>query len=149
MTDRRPHWAIYFIRIAEAVAERTDCRRARVGAVIVDTRNRIVSTGYPGTQAGEPGCLDGACPRGQLTAEQCAPGSPYDNCISVHAEANALLYSDRSRHDGGTMYITREPCHACTKLLQGSGLAHAIHADPTGRLHLINLVPTTARVVHG
>src|SRR5688572_16707615 len=103
------------MNIAYAVAVRSDCRRANVGAVIVDRSNRIVSTGYVGTAAGAPGCLDGACPRGQLTTDECVPGTSYENCISFHAEVNALLYSDRSRHDGGTIYITRQPCDWCFK----------------------------------
>ena len=108
--------------IAEAVATRSDCRRATVGAVIVDGRNRIISTGYVGAAPKQTGCLDGGCLRGLLSAETCPPGSDYDNCISTHAEVNALLYSDRSRHDGGHMYVTRRPCYACYKVLRNSGL---------------------------
>jgi dCMP deaminase len=123
----RPTWDQYFLDIASMVAIRSDCTRAKIGAVIVDTNNRLVSAGYIGVAAGEPGCLDGACPRGLLSAEQCHPGSPYDNCISFHAEVNALLYSDRTRHEGGTMYITREPCDWCAKLIRASGLARVVH----------------------
>lgn len=63
-----------------------------------------------------------------LSAEECAPGTAYDNCISFHAEVNALLYSDRSRHEGGTIYVTRQPCDWCFKLLRASGLSEAIWA---------------------
>jgi dCMP deaminase len=122
----RPDWSTYFLGIAEAVAERSDCRRAKVGAVIVDMQRRIISTGYPGTVPGKPGCLDGACPRGKLSPEECPPGTPYDNCISQHAEVNALLRSDYSRHTGGTIYITREPCNWCRKLIAASGLHRAV-----------------------
>lgn len=130
MNDKRPTWDQYFMGIAHAVAQRSDCRRAKVGAVIVDARKRIVATGYPGTRAGKPGCLDGACPRGALSTQDCPPGTDYDNCISTHAEANALLDSDRARHDGGIIYITRQPCFACYKLLRTSGLC--IAQWPTG-----------------
>ncbi len=119
----RPDWNDYFLGIAESVAQRSDCRRARVGAVIVDSRKRIVSTGYVGTAPRQMGCLDGGCRRGLMTAEECPPGADYDNCISTHAEVNALLYSDRSRHDEGCMYVTRQPCYACYKVLRNSGLS--------------------------
>ncbi len=125
MGDTRPDFDQYFLDIAAAVAARSDCRRAQVGAVIVDTRRRIVSTGYVGTAAKQPGCLQGACPRGQLSYDRCAMGTVYDNCISFHAEVNALLYSDRSRHEGGIIYITRQPCDWCYKLLRASGLVIA------------------------
>lgn len=122
----RPDWHTYFLTIATSVAGRSDCTRAKVGAVIVDRQNRIISTGYVGTAPGQPGCLAGHCPRGKRTVEACVPGSDYSNCISFHAEVNALLYSDRSRHQGGTIYVTRRPCDWCTKLLCASGLATAI-----------------------
>lgn len=131
----RPDWDDYFIRIAHAVAARSDCRRASVGAVIVDVNRRIVSTGYVGTFPGQDGCLEGACPRGKLSHQECAPGTAYGNCISFHAEVNALLYSDRSRHDGGTVYVTREPCDWCAKLIGASGLVRSVWCDMTGRLH--------------
>lgn len=127
----RPDWDPYFINIAWAVAERTDCRRSKVGAVLVDTRHRIVGSGYPGTTAGEPGCLAGACPRGLKDYTDRPPLSAYDDCISVHAEANAILNTDRHLFAGGTIYVTREPCHWCYKLIKAAGILFAIWADPT------------------
>jgi dCMP deaminase len=124
----RPDWDSYFIGIARAVALRSDCLRAQVGAVIVDHRRRIVSTGYVGTFPGTPGCLAGACPRGKMSYQECQPGTAYDNCISFHAEKNAILYSDRSRHEGGTIYVTREPCNWCGKLIAASGIVRSVFA---------------------
>lgn len=122
----RPNWHTYFLNLAHAVAERSDCRRAKVGAVIVDIRNRIISTGYVGTVPGQQGCLDGGCPRGLLSYDECPPGTEYSNCISFHAEVNALLYSDRTRHEGGTIYVTRVPCEGCAKVIGASGIADVI-----------------------
>lgn len=144
----RPDWDRYFLGIARAVAARSDCRRAKVGAVIVDTGNRIVSTGYNGVRAGEPGCLDGACPRGQLSTQDCPPGTEYSNCISFHAEVNALLYSDRSRHEDGTIYITREPCDWCWKLIRASGIRFIVyHSHAEG--YYSGLLDGTARYIDG
>jgi dCMP deaminase len=125
----RPGWDAYFLDIAKAVAARADCSRRRVGAVIVKD-NRIISTGYNGAPAGEPGCLSGACPRARSSV---APGSPYESgtgsCIAVHAEANALLYSDRSRCEGATLYLTVEPCQWCAKLIRGAGIARVVFSE--------------------
>lgn len=128
----RPGWDAYFLGIAEAVAARSDCRRARVGAVVVDTARRIIGSGYPGTAPGRPGCLAGACPRGQLTPDQCPPMSSYDNCISVHAEVNALLNADSARFHKGTIYITRQPCQWCLKVIQAAGLHRVVYQTPDG-----------------
>ena len=136
----RPDWTTYFAGIAEAVSERADCTRRKVGAVIVKD-NRIGSTGYNGAPAGRPGCLDGACPRGRhyqrktLTGicgcgndwpctEYMEPGSSYDTgqgiCIGIHAEANAIIYGDFEKMRGATIYITDEPCAGCLKLIKGA-----------------------------
>jgi dCMP deaminase len=118
----RPTWDEYFAGIAEVVSLRADCRRRQVGAVIVDTHHRIVSTGYNGAAPGLSGCLAGACPRGLMTPEEAAPFSAYDNCISIHAEANALLHAHQSLV-GATIYVTCQPCKDCTKLIAGVGIA--------------------------
>jgi dCMP deaminase len=112
----RPDWPTYFMNIAYAVAERSDCERDRVGAVIVKDR-RIRSTGYNGSPSGLPGCS--SCPRRNSSV---VSGSNYDNCVAVHAEANALIYCDREDLQGAVLYVTREPCVSCMKLIMGSGV---------------------------
>jgi dCMP deaminase len=125
-TTERPTWHEYFLSIAAAVATRADCTRRKAGAVLVKN-NRIVATGYNGSPAGDKGCLtDGACPRGHLAYSDLPPSSSYDTgpgtCIAVHAEANCLLYADRDRTEGGTLYVTGVPCPGCEKLLRASGV---------------------------
>lgn len=121
----------YFLEVATTVALRADCVRAAVGAVIVDQYGRIASTGYNGAPAGHPGCLsNGACPRANTDTP---PGSSYDNCISVHAEANAIIYGDYERMRGGTLFSTREPCNWCRKLIQGAGIDTVVYPGATGR----------------
>lgn len=46
----------------------------------------------------------------------------YDDCPSLHAEANALITSDRSLRIGGTIYVTSHVCMGCAKLIANSGL---------------------------
>lgn len=130
MTER-PTWNQYFLGIAEAVSKRADCTRRQVGAVIVDTQHRIVSTGYNGAPPNRVGCIDGGCPRGQKSYEEVPAFGDYSNCISNHAEANALLYGDRSKMELGTMYITDYPCFGCRKLIANSGL-QTIVCPPVG-----------------
>jgi dCMP deaminase len=52
--------------------------------------------------------------------------SDYDNCIANHAEVNALLYADRSKVEGGTLYITAEPCTGCRKVIANSGVLRVV-----------------------
>lgn len=132
----RPSWDEYFLEIAEAVSARADCSRRKVGAVIVSSDRRIVGTGYNGAPAGQPGCLSGACPRARSNS---TPGRDYSNCIAVHAEANALLYSDWTARQGGTMYINQPPCTECTKLILGSGLGRVVFKEGDGTVGVWDL----------
>lgn len=121
----RPDWDTYFLDIARAVAARADCTRRQVGAVIVRD-HRIVATGYNGAPAGDPGCLSGACPRGLATYTEVPANSNYDNCVSIHAEQNALLYAGASCR-GATIYVTDPPCPTCAKLLRGAGITRVVN----------------------
>jgi dCMP deaminase len=125
--DERLSWDQYFINIALAVAERAACTRSKVGAVLVK-ENRIVSTGYNGSPAGEVHCTDGGCPRGRYNYDEVPPNSSYDNCIALHAEINCLAYS-RDEARGGTMYLTREPCPWCAKVLHAFGIQRVVTPD--------------------
>lgn len=120
----RPDWDLYFLGIAEAVSARADCRRATIGCVIVDTQHRIVSTGYNGAPAGsDKSCLSGDCPRADSGVAHLTPD--YSNCISIHAEANAIAYADSLRTRGSTIYFSGDlpPCDMCAKLLRAAGIA--------------------------
>lgn len=135
----RPDWDAYFLPIAEAVSARADCRRRKVGAVVVNDGHRIVGTGYNGVRPGARGCLAGACPRGLLSYEELGahvdystPGQP-GYCTSTHAEANALQQAGRDAA-GSTVYISCEPCPACRKALFNAGVDRVVW--PGGSLDL-------------
>jgi len=131
-TPSRPSWEQWAIGIATAVAMRADCTRRRVGAVVLDADRRVLSVGYNGAPPEAPGCLTAAgCPRGSMTHADLAPDSAYTGpgvahpCVAIHAEENAIMYSDPVRRRGGWMAITDAPCPGCQRLLKGSGLAAA------------------------
>jgi len=119
---RRPSWDETWMQVAEAIAARSTCIR-KYGAVIVDATQRIVATGYNGPPAsmhkynmGNYTCID-YCPHAVET-----PGDTYANCVSIHAEANALLFCDRRERMDGVIYVTSVPCWDCAKMIANSGL---------------------------
>jgi dCMP deaminase len=113
------------MEMADAISRRSRCSRAQIGAVVVSKDQRISSTGYNGPAATldvEGNCIDW-CPRAQGLVPL---DNMYDTCPSIHAEANALLYVDRSRVEGGTIYITDVACLQCAKLVSNSGVARVV-----------------------
>ena len=119
---QRPTKDESFIQIAEAVSMRSTCLRRHYGAVIVSKDGRIVSTGYNGAPRTRKNCCDvGFCLR---EAKHIEPGTHYELCRSVHAEANAILncaLNGISTKDC-IMYCTHKPCVNCLKMIIQSGI---------------------------
>jgi dCMP deaminase len=101
--------------------------RRQHGAVIVKNR-RIRSTGYNGPPSGHPHCSEGACPR---ASGDTPSGWNHDDCIAIHAEANAILYSSPEEREGATVYITGVPCFGCAKLIANSGIEEVVAEGET------------------
>lgn len=67
-----------------------------------------------------------------LSYQELKPYSGYENCISNHAEVNALLHADRSKVEGGTLYVTDEPCIGCCKVIANSGIEWIVYPAAGG-----------------
>jgi dCMP deaminase len=125
MTLSRPSWDDTWLSVADTVSARSRCTRAQMGAVIVSHDQHIVATGYNGPAANWP--ESGDCINWCDRAKGLTPlDNLYDACPAVHAEANALLYVDRSRSENGTIYITSVPCMQCAKLISNSGIRRVV-----------------------
>ena len=103
-------------------------------AIVTDPHGRLLGTGYNGPPSGMTHCDEGGCPR---VVNNVPSGTPYDYgpglCFAIHAEANALLYSDRSARIGGTIYVGGVPCFGCAKLIAGSGLSKVVYIHDPNR----------------
>lgn len=114
----RPSWDDYFMDITFQVAKRSTCDRARVGSIIVKER-RILTTGYNGAPAGLPHCDEA----GHLMIA--------NHCVrTLHAEQNAIIQA--ALHgvsvDGGTIYVTHQPCLTCAKMIINAGIKRVVYA---------------------
>ncbi len=116
----RKSWNEYFMDLAVTVASRSTCDRAFVGCILVNKDNRIVSTGYNGSVAGNPHCDDvGHTMRN-------------DHCIAtIHAEMNAVLYCAKEGISlkGTICYVTHFPCLNCTKALIQAGISKIYYKE--------------------
>lgn len=128
----KPSWSSTFLEVAGVMAKRSMCASRRVGAVIADTSNRIVATGFNGPSSRM--VTEGTCANWCLRQQLDERTPTYEKCPSIHAEMNALMYSDRSLRLGGTLYVTHTPCADCTKAISNSGLAAVVSpVGPTER----------------
>ena len=119
--DKRPNWDEYFMEVAKLTATRSTCLRRQVGAVIVKDRH-IIATGYNGAPRGLSHCDErGGCLRQELGVPS---GQRHELCRALHAEQNAIIQAATLGQsiEGGTIYITHQPCAICSKMIINSGI---------------------------
>lgn len=113
----KPSFDDIYMELAENLAKRSHCVKAKVGAVLTkDTR--IISLGYNGPPAGTHNCdiewpTDG-CPR----------DSKGSCSLALHAEQNAILYAAKNNVsiEGSTLYVTLSPCISCARVIYTIGI---------------------------
>ncbi len=132
---KRPGWDQYFMNIAHVVAERSNCMKRQVAAVIVKDK-RVISTGYNGTPRGTKNCSDGGCPRCNGNGPS---GADLASCLCSHAEENSIVQA--AYHGvslkGASIYSTLSPCLTCTKMIINSGIEEVIY----NKTYVIEEVP--------
>lgn len=111
-------WSDRFLALAEHVAEWSYDPSTKVGAVIVDSKNRVVSMGYNGF------------PRGVKDLAERYNDREQKHLFVCHAERNAL---DNAPHsvEGCTMYVPLLPCNECAKSIIQSGIVKVVTYKPT------------------
>src|SRR5210317_2231937 len=104
---KRPSWDEYFMKIALLVAERSTCRRHKVGAVIVKNK-QILTTGYNGAAAGVKDCLELGCLRDENNIPS---GERHEICRAIHAEQNAIIQAGLhgTNIEGASIYCSHPP----------------------------------------
>jgi deoxycytidylate deaminase len=106
-------WILRFFELAELVGQWSKDPRTKVGAVIYDHRNVIVSLGYNGF------------PRGVHDDRERYLDQESKYRMIVHAEANAILTAPMLVRSY-TLLSTKAPCSECTKLIIQSGIIEVV-----------------------
>ena len=97
-------WVKRFLEMAILVANWSKQESTKVGCVIVDSKNRVISVGYNGYAKGVSDSYN-------VSREEKLRRT-------IHAEENAILFANRSL-EGTVVYVTHHPCASCTaKLIQ-------------------------------
>jgi dCMP deaminase len=111
-------WDEYFMGISLLSALRSKDPNTKVGACIVNNKNKIVGIGYNGFPVG---CSDEALSWSR-EGEFLDTKYPY----VCHAELNAILNSSRDLHDC-RIYVGLFPCNECAKAIIQSGIREVIY----------------------
>ena len=107
-------WDKRFLELAKLVGSWSKDPSTQVGAVIVDNNNRILSIGFNGF------------PKGVEDSEKRLVDREQKYDIIIHAEANAILFADRSL-EGCTIYTWPfQPCSRCAGLIIQSGIKRIV-----------------------
>ena len=104
-----------FMNIAVTVAAMSKCRKNKVGAIIVDHNNRIVSTGYNGSPKG--------------TNNACEDSDNITFLTTLHAELNAIIVAKQDL-TGCKIYVTLSPCIRCAAIILQAGITEVNYAVP-------------------
>ena len=116
----RPTWDQYFMGLAHYVSIRSHDEQTKVGCVVVNKDNHILSMGYNGF----PRSVDDA-PEKYLNAKTKA-------ILVVHAEANMIYNATYSGVclDGATLYVYGLPvCGECAKAIAQVGIKRVVSPD--------------------
>lgn len=121
----RISWDEYFMEMAELTSKRSTCLRRNVGAVIVKDRH-VIATGYNGAPRGIAHCDErGGCMREKLGVPS---GERHELCIALHEEQNAIIQATTLGQsiEGGTIYVTHQPCVICAKMIINAGITRIV-----------------------
>lgn len=118
-------WEEYFMAVAQISSMRSKDPSTQVGAVIVDSDNRILSIGYNGLPNG---CPDNEFPWNSEPENDTEEEKiNIKNYYVVHAELNAILNYKGESLKGTTLYVTLIPCYECAKAIIQSGIKKIVY----------------------
>ena len=128
-----------FLELAKTVSTFSKDPSTKVGAVIVDDDNRVISIGYNGFPKG-------------LRDDHRLDNRDLKYDMVVHAEANALLFANAPTK-GCTIYTWPfQPCSRCASLIIQSGIRRVVSVENeetrwVSNFQLAHDMLTEARVV--
>ena len=111
-------WDRRYLDMAEHVAQWSKDPSRKVGSVIVNRYNRIVSVGYNGF------------PEGVLDIDERYTDRETKYLFVNHAERNALDNATVDLH-GHSLYVTMFPCSECAKSIIQKGITRVIISTKT------------------
>jgi dCMP deaminase len=107
-------WDLWYLDLAKQISTASKDPSTKVGSVIVDNNNRIVSVGYNGF------------PVGIEDTEERLNNREVKYKIVIHAERNSLLFA-RGPVENCTIYTWPfMPCSVCAGMIIQSGISRVV-----------------------
>ena len=103
-------WNERFMTLAELIGSWSKDPSRKIGAVIVDNDNRIVSTGFNGFA------------RNILDNIERLENKEIKRTLMLHAEENAILYAKQDLKDCSIYIAGLPPCVHCSSMIIQSGI---------------------------
>lgn len=110
MSDQKPLWKERFMSMAKQTASWSKDPSTKVGAVIVDKNNRVISTGYNGFA------------RGIKDLDERLNNREEKYKFILHAEENAILFAKQDLSDCSIFIYGLPPCPHCASLIIQTGI---------------------------
>ena len=113
-------WWDYFMSVAVIASMRSKDPSTQVGACIVNSANRIVSTGYNGMPNG-------------IDDDDLPWARSADNILDTkypfvcHAEMNAIMNKTSYDLAGCTLFVVLFPCNECAKMIIQAGIVRVVY----------------------
>ena len=114
MLDSSRKWDLRFTELAKHISTWSKDPSTKVGAVIVNKKNQIISTGYNGF------------PRGVKDTPERLNTRELKYSMVIHAEINAILFSTQPL-DGATLYLWPFlSCSTCSSVIINAGIKRVV-----------------------
>lgn len=107
-------WHRWFLGMAEYASSASKDPSTKVGSIVVDNKKRVVSVGYNGL------------PMGVKDTEERLHNRELKYKLIVHAERNALLFSNSSVENCTIYTWPFMPCSSCAALIIQSGISNVV-----------------------
>jgi len=119
MKNTKRSWHEYFISLLDPISKKSKDQSSKVGAIIVDKKHRILSTGFNGFPIGVNDDISEVPERFQR---------PDKYLWTEHAERNAIFTaaSHGISLEGTSIYIKWYPCPDCARAIIQTGIHNIV-----------------------
>lgn len=114
MARTQEWWDRFFLGMADYISQASKDPSTKVGAILTDTKRRVISVGYNG-QA-----------QGIADTEERLHNRELKYLTTIHGEVNCIIFSQRDL-SGCTLFTTPFlPCSVCASIVIQSGICRVV-----------------------